>query len=138
MLRDNPQCVYHTIDDALAVVQLVLGQTPEFTYSQSSSGAWIIQQACHWFELEIESWDCVGPRAQATARLIQQGDLRPFWGWNRAKHALLEAAILISRAQLMKPEHLREQLEALSTTIEKTAGPRETQAWELIEHAFLF
>ena len=137
LLRDNPRCVFHTLDDALTVVQLVLGQTPELSFSQNSSGAWIVDQACHWFELEIDSWDVSGPRSEATARLVHQADLRPFWGWNRAKHALLEAAILISRAQLMKPEELRQQLSILRTPIEKTAGPRETQAWSLIEQAFL-
>lgn len=137
LLRDNPRCVFHTIDDALPIVQLVLGQSPALSYRQLSPGVWIIDQACHWFELEIEDWDISGPRTQATARLVQHADLRPFWGWNRAKHALLEAAILISRARLMKPEELRQQLDALSTTIEKTAGPRETAAWDLIERAFL-
>lgn len=137
LLRDNPRCVFHTLDDALPVVQLVLGQAPELSFTQIDSGAWIIDQACHWFELELIAWDISGPRSEATARLVRQGDLRPFWGWNRAKHALLEAAILISRAQLMKPEELRQQLSSLRSPIEKTAGPREMQAWSLIEQSFL-
>lgn len=137
LLRGNSRCVFHTLDDALPVVQLVLGQTPELSFSQIGSGAWVIDQACRWFELEIEAWNISGPRTEATARLVQQADLRPFWGWNRAKHALLEAAILISRAQLMQPEELRQQLSSLRSPVEKTAGPRETQAWSLIENAFL-
>lgn len=136
-LRENPRCVFHTIDDALPVVQLVLGQSPEFSFQTTASGVAVIEQACHWYELEIEAWDVSGQRSEATARLVQHGDLRPFWGWNRAKHALLEAAILISRAHLMKAEELRQQLEALRSPVEKTSGPRELQAWSLIEQTFL-
>ncbi len=137
LLQQNPRCVYHSHDDALVVVQLVLGHTPELSFRTLDSGVQVIEQACHWFELEIEAWDISGPRSEATARLIRQGDLRPFWGWNRAKHALLEAAIHISRAHLMQPGELQTQLLSLRTPIEKTAGPREQEAWRLIENAFL-
>lgn len=136
-LRDNPRCVFHVIDDALPIVQLVMGQTPEFTFRRTRNGAWFIEQACHWYELEIESWNISGPRSEAIARLIEHADLRPFWGWNRAKHALLEAAILISRASLMQADELRHHLSNLRSPIEKTAGPRESEAWHLIEQAYL-
>lgn len=132
LLRENSRCVFHTHDDVLTVVQLVLGQSPELTFREIDSGVHVIQQACHWYELEIEAWDVSGPRSEATAILKRHGDLRPFWGWNRAKHALLEAAILLSRAHLMQPVELREMLDRLRSAIDKTAGPRETQAWELI------
>ncbi len=137
LLRANPRCVFHVIDDALPVVQLVLGREADFSFQTTASGAWIIEQACRWYELEIERWDVSGPRSEATARVIQQGELRAFWGWNRARHALLEAAILISRAQLMQPGELQRQLSALRSAIEKTAGPREQLAWSLIEQTHL-
>ena len=142
-LRDNPRCVFHTLDDALPLVQLVLGHTPDLTFRAIDADsrpadecdAWVIEQACHWYELEIVSWDITGPRSEAVARLVRQGSLRTFWGWNRAKHALLEAAILISRKHLITADDLRQQLAALRSPIEKTAGPRELAAWALIEKA---
>ncbi len=136
LLRENPRCVFHTIDDALTVVQLVLGQSPALDFRQTKRGTWIIDQACHWYELEIQAWDISDQRSEATAVLIEQGDLRPFWGWNRAKHALLEAAILISRAQFMPADELSRQLSLLRSPIEKTAGPRELEAWNLIKQAW--
>lgn len=137
LLRERSTCVFHSTDDALPVVQLVLGLTPEFTFRQLGSDIWVIEQACHWYQLQIDHWDVSGPRSQATAHLVNQGELRTFWGWNRAKHALIEAAIWISRASLMQEHELREQLSLLRSPIEKTAGPREMQAWSLIEERFL-
>jgi len=132
-LRANPKCVFHTIDDALPIVQLVLGQSPAFTYERSPAGGWLICQACHWFELEITAWDVTQPRSEAQARVLAEGDLRPFWGWNRAKHALLEAAIAISRVHLLSAEELALSLERCRAPIEKTCGPREQLAWDLIQ-----
>ncbi|MCC6512143.1 MAG: DUF447 family protein [Pirellulaceae bacterium] len=133
-LRQSSTCVFHVIDDALAIVQLVLGETPELSFRRTALGGWIIEQACHWYELEIIAWDVAQPRSEATARLVGSGDLRPFWGWNRAKHALLEAAILISRESLIPAQQLDQQLDALTSAIEKTAGPQERRAWDLIEN----
>lgn len=137
LLRQHSRCVFHTLDDALPVVQLVLGLTPDLSYRQLPSGVWVIEQACHWYELKIEAWDVSAPRSEAQASLVEHGELRTFWGWNRAKHALLEAAILISRAHMMQPTELRWQLQALQTPIEKTAGERERIAWALIVQRFL-
>lgn len=133
LLRANPVCVFHVIDDALPVVQLVLGHSSSLTFEQLASGGWLIREACHWFKLEIEDWNLDAPRSEARARLTAQGTLRPFWGWNRAKHGLLEAAILISRVHLMSVEELEAALDRIEPAIHKTAGPRELTAWGLVQ-----
>jgi hypothetical protein len=133
LLRSNPTCVFHVIDDALPIVRLVLGQEPQVTFERSESGGWIIREACHWYQLEVQSWDLRTERSEAQARRVDHGVLRPFWGWNRAKHALLEAAILISRSHLVPRAELDAALDALRLPIEKTAGEREIEAWQLIQ-----
>ncbi len=132
-LRANSTCVFHVIDDVLPIVQLVLGLEPDLTYRRLSQHAWLVEQACHWYQLEILHWNLDNVRSEATARVVDQGDLRPFWGWNRGKHALLEAAILISRASMMPADELTAQLDRLQSPIEKTAGPRELAAWQIIQ-----
>lgn len=132
LLREQPTCVFHVVDDVLPIVQLVLGQDPQLAYRELSSGDWVLSNACHWYQLEIVEWNLENQRSEARARLVAQGDVRPFWGWNRAKHALLEAAILISRAHITAPGELAAGLERLRSPIEKTAGPRELAAWQLI------
>jgi hypothetical protein len=58
--------------------------------------------------------------------------LRDFFGFNRAKHAVLEAAILATRLHLLPLRDVESQLAALRVLVEKTAGPREREAFELI------
>lgn len=132
LLREHPTCVFHVVDDVLPIVQLVLGHDPQLAYDALPDGDCVLSIACHWYQLQIDSWNLENERSEARARLIARGDVRPFWGWNRAKHALLEAAILISRTHMTDPAELQAALDRLRSPIEKTAGPRELAAWQLI------
>lgn len=133
-LRAHPVCVFHVVDDALAVARTVLGLDPELEFERIDGG-WVIQSCCHWYQLRIREWDVSQPRSQAVGELSQQGVCRPFWGWNRAKHAILEASILITRLHLLDRDHILQELDRLETTIQKTAGPDEWEAWRLLrEH----
>ncbi len=53
----------------------------------------------------------------------------PFHGFNRAQAAVVEAAILVSRLHMLPPEKIDTELSYLAIAIEKTAGPREREAW---------
>ena len=53
----------------------------------------------------------------------------PFRGFNRAQAAVVEAAILVSRLHMLPPEKIDREMNYLAIAIEKTAGPREREAW---------
>ena len=53
----------------------------------------------------------------------------PFEGFNRAKAAVVEAAILVSRIHMLPREKIESEMAFLATAIGKTAGPDEEQAW---------
>jgi hypothetical protein len=53
----------------------------------------------------------------------------PFQGFNRARNAVLEGAILITRLRLLPREKIYAELAYLAIAIEKTAGPDEREAW---------
>jgi hypothetical protein len=53
----------------------------------------------------------------------------PFRGFNRAQSAVVEAAILVSRLHMLSPEKIDSEMSYLAIAIEKTAGPREREAW---------
>lgn len=59
----------------------------------------------------------------------------PFKGMNRAKAAVLEAAILVSRLQMLPPEKVDSEMNYLAIAIEKTAGEEEKEAWDWINDA---
>jgi hypothetical protein len=59
----------------------------------------------------------------------------PFRGLNRAKAAVLEAAILVSRLSMLPREKIDSEIASLSIAIEKTAGPEEREAWDWLTEA---
>jgi len=66
---------------------------------------------------------------------VRRGNGREFLGFNRARHAVLEASIIASRARRLPAEEIRAELARLQVLVDKTAGPRERRAMELVrEH----
>lgn len=132
LLRAEPNCVFHVTDDVLPIAQAALGLQVDVTFRRHPPAGWIVDSACHWFHLKIVDWQLDGSRSEARAVVVERGYLRPFWGWNRAKHAVLEATILATRLHLAERPAIQEDLARLRVVVEKTAGPREWQAWELV------
>ncbi|MGE0378382.1 MAG: DUF447 domain-containing protein, partial [Planctomycetaceae bacterium] len=66
------------------------------------------------------------------ARVAHVGRHREFFGFNRAKHAVLEGAILATRVHLLPRDEILAEFARLASPVEKTAGPREQQAFQLL------
>jgi uncharacterized protein len=92
----------------------------------------VLQAACSWRELEVFTIDDTPPRSRIEARVVHRGFKREFIGFNRARHAVLEAAILATRTHLLPPEQIREEYARLQVIVDKTAGPREQEAMKLL------
>jgi hypothetical protein len=54
---------------------------------------------------------------------------KPFRGFNRAQAAVIELAVLASRLHMLPREKIETELQYLKIAIDKTAGPREMEAW---------
>lgn len=50
-------------------------------------------------------------------------------GYNRAQAAVIEACILVSRLDRLSADKVAQEMDYLGIAIEKTAGPREWEAW---------
>jgi hypothetical protein len=92
----------------------------------------VLEAACSWRELEIRSIDATPPRSRMEAVVVHRGSRREFIGFNRARHAVLEAAILATRTHLIPAEQIREEYARLQVIVDKTAGPREREAMDLL------
>jgi hypothetical protein len=68
--------------------------------------------------------------AQGTMRHHQQQ--RPFRGWNRAAHGILEGAVLFSRLSLLGADEVQRQFSPWIPIIRKTGGDGELQALSLL------
>ena len=94
---------------------------------------WVLEDAARAYEFRIEESDTSQERLRHEARVVAVHDGRPFLGFNRAKHAVVEAAVLVTRIHLLGPAEIRRQMAALVPLVEKTGGSREREAWTLIE-----
>jgi hypothetical protein len=134
LVRDRTG-VFHVTDDvemlARAAVDRLEGE-PDLIEIEGVPAP-ILAGACRWFAFELHTIDDAHPRALATAHVTQQGFLREFFGFNRAKHAVLEAAILATRLPLLAPAELHAQMNQWRPLVEKTGGPAEHRAWAFLE-----
>jgi hypothetical protein len=64
--------------------------------------------------------------------VVHRGVSREFMGFNRARHAVLEAAILATRTHLLPADQIRDEYARLQIIVDKTAGPREQEAMALL------
>jgi uncharacterized protein len=126
------EAVVNLTDDAMLFAQGAIS-SPQFPWvpAEVVQGA-VLQAACSWRELRILSIDPTPPRSRIEARVVHRGITREFMGFNRAKHAVLEAAILATRTHLIPVEQIRDEFTRLQIIVDKTAGPREREAMALL------
>jgi hypothetical protein len=79
--------------------------------------------------LKVVSIDDDGVRPRHFCRVAAEEAHAPFTGMNRARAAVLELAILVSRLKMLPREKIEAEIAYLAIAIEKTAGPEEKQAW---------
>lgn len=124
--------VVNLTDDAMLFAQGAIS-SPQFSWVPATvvRGA-VLEAACSWREIEIESIDSTPPRSRIVARVRHAGTRREFLGFNRARHAVLEAAILATRTHLIPREQIAEEFAKLQVIVDKTAGPREQEAMTML------
>ncbi len=59
--------------------------------------------------------------------VVAEGRQRDFFGLNRGKHAVVEAAILATRTSILPLEEIQADFRKLAILVEKTGGPMSTK-----------
>jgi uncharacterized protein len=124
--------VVNLTDDAMLFAQGAIS-SPQFpsTPAVVVKGV-VLDAACSWRELRVSTIDATPPRSRIEAQVVHRGVKREFIGFNRARHAVLEAAILATRTHLLPGEQIREEFARLQIIVDKTASPREREAMDLL------
>ena len=91
-----------------------------------------LADCCSWRELDVRAIDSTPPRSRIETAVVHHGVQREFIGFNRARHAVLEAAIYATRVQLLAREFVLSEIERLQVIVDKTAGPAEHEAMALL------
>jgi hypothetical protein len=133
-LQAHPEGVIHVVDDVLLIARGAIGALAEPpTRPAEVVRGRVLQDACRSFEFRVVSCDASQPRSEIAVEIVHTATHRDFWGFNRAKHAVLEAAILATRLHLLPAEEIQAEFRRLEAPVEKTAGPRELEAFALLQ-----
>ena len=131
-LRATGVGVVNLTDDVMLFAQAALFDAQFPVLPAAVVRGVVLEAACSWREVEIRAIDATPPRARVITTVLHRGVRREFLGFNRARHAVLEAAILATRTHLLPPEQIRAEFARLQTLVDKTAGPREREAMALL------
>ena len=131
-LRSTGAAVVNLTDDVMLFAQGVTGSAVFAAASATTVRGVVIDAACSWREVEVVSVDATPPRSRIVTRVVHRGFRREFLGFNRARHAVLEAAIVATRTHLIPSTQIAAELERLQIIVDKTAGPREAEAMALV------
>jgi hypothetical protein len=131
-LQATGAAVVNLTDDILLFTHAALGDPHPPTRPAVAIDGAVLADACSWREVAVEAIDESEPRARVSTRVVGRGVGREFLGFNRARHAVLEASILASRARFLPAGELRAELERLQVLVDKTAGPREHEAMDVV------
>jgi hypothetical protein len=125
------EAVVNVTDDVLTFAKSALARERFPSRPATRVRGAILADACQWREVRVEDVSQPGGgggRADVTARVVAGAEGRPFAGLCRAKHAVVEASILASRARRLPKDELWRELRRLDPLVDKTGGPAEREA----------
>jgi uncharacterized protein len=126
--------VFHVIDDVELLARAAVGQLdpPPALVSIENFPCPRLADTCRWLTFRVISLDDQAERTTIDCEVVASGVIREFFGFNRAKHAVVEAAILATRIGILSADELRTEMVRLATPVAKTAGEQERRAFEFL------
>lgn len=134
-LLAHPEGVLHVTDDVLLLAKAAVGAVSSFPPTRPAERVrgFVLADACRHYEFRLAGVDASEARVRMDAEVVHTGTLRDFWGFNRAKHAVLEAAILATRLHLLPAHEVEAEYRKLRVVVDKTGGPAEIEAMAFLE-----
>jgi len=131
-LEQTPKATASFIDDAEIFAGFVTGKRDWPIEAVSDWPAPRLAAALAHAELEVTRVepDELRPRFVCAVRRIENH--KPFLGMNRARAAVLEAAILATRLHMLPREKIEREIDYLKIAIDKTASDAERRAWDRV------
>ena len=131
------EAVVNVTDDVLIFAKSALSRERLPSRPAAHVQGVILADACHWREVAVE--DVVVPVPAGGRRPGRRDHARrggrgepPFAGLCRAKHAVVEASILASRARWLPRDEVLQGLDRLDPLVDRTGGPAEREAMAYI------
>ncbi len=134
-LKRTGQGVLHVTDDVEMLAHAAvhrLDPPPKLAKAKKVAG-FVLVEACRWYEFQVRSLDDHSERTTIACQVVAHGRIRDFFGFNRAKHAVVEASILVTRIEFLPAEQIVDDFRRLAVLVDKTAGPQERRAFQFLE-----
>jgi hypothetical protein len=128
-LRDVPFAVANYTDDVRVFAGCLTGRHQWPTVASDRIPIPRLAGALAHAELSVYRVTEHDERPRFHCRVLHAATHGPFQGFNRAQAAVIEAAILVSRLEMLPREKIEQEIAYLQIAVAKTAGPAEQQAW---------
>jgi len=136
-LKAHGEGVLHVTDDVLLLARSALGtvEPPPSLFTASRILGFVLCDACRYYEFRVVSLEDHEERTRIEVEVLDSGTLRDFFGFNRGKHAVLEAAILATRTDFLPLDEIEADFRKFAVIVEKTGGAQEKEAFAFLrEH----
>jgi len=126
--------VLHVTDDVLLLAKAALGPVEPIPpiFPASKIKGFALKGACRYYEFRVRSIDDREERVRIEVEVVHSGRLRDFFGFNRAKHAVVEAAILATRTAFLPLDQIEAEFKKLAVIVAKTGGQQEKDAFDFL------
>ena len=136
-LRAHGEGVLHVTDDVLLLAKAAIGAVGPIPPSKPARQVrgFVLTDACRAFEFRVRSIDNSQQRVKIECDVVHTETLRDFFGFSRAKHAVVEAAILATRVHLLQRAEIAAEFAKLAVLVDKTGGDQEHAAFDLLKES---
>ncbi len=129
-LRHVPFAVANYTDDVRIFAGCLTGRHQWPTVQSEQVPVRRLAGALAHAELAVDRVTEDAERPRFHCRVVRLATHAPFRGFNRAQAAVIEAAILVSRLDMLPRENIEHEIAYLQIAVGKTAGPEEQKAWQ--------
>ncbi|HLK84636.1 MAG TPA: DUF447 domain-containing protein [Xanthobacteraceae bacterium] len=129
-LRAMPFAVANYTDDVRIFAGCLTGRHEWPTVASDEVPVRRLAGALAHAELAVDRVTEDEERPRFHCRVLRLATHAPFLGFNRAQAAVIEAAILVSRLEMLPRDKIEKEVAYLQIAVGKTAGPAERQAWQ--------
>ncbi len=128
-LMETPVAVANYTDDSAVFAGLVTGRHDWPLVPAVKVPVPRLAAALAHAELRVARIAEDAERPRFHCEIVHRAQHAPYEGFNRARNAVLECAILLTRLHILPREKIDGEIAYLSLAVEKTAGPGEREAW---------
>lgn len=135
-LAETRQGVLHVTDDVGIFARAATGQLEPLPAMMDATviDGQVLADSCRWYEFEVTFLESTASRASVQCQVVHAQRIRDFFGFNRAKAMVIEAAILATRIDFLPIEEITSQYVHFEKVISKTGGDKELEAFEVLQN----